>query len=193
MLGETRCWGRKAGQSLTFLPQHWTNRTAYATRGLLSWCWPISGGRPLIRIPIDPDTIRALAAVLVETGLTEIEIADKDSRIRVVRGGGVATAVLPVAPAPPIAPVAPAAVQDFAAHPGAVASPMVGVAYLSPEPGLPAFVTVGQQVTAGQTLLLIEAMKTFNQIKAPKAGTVAKILVQTGAPVEYGEVLIVLE
>lgn len=148
----------------------------------------------MIRIPIDPDTIRALAAVLVETGLTEIEIADKDSRIRVVRGGGVATAALPVAlVSAPIAPIAAPVVQDLAAHPGAVASPMVGVAYLSPEPGLPSFVTVGQQVTAGQTLLLIEAMKTFNQIKAPKAGTVAQILVQTGAPVEYGEVLIVLE
>ena len=145
----------------------------------------------MTRIPIDPDTIRALAAVLVETGLTEIEIADKDSRIRVVRGGFVATAVMPIAAA--VAPVAVPVVQDVAAHPGAVASPMVGVAYLSPEPGLPAFVTVGQQVTAGQTLLLIEAMKTFNQIKAPKAGTVARILVQTGAPVEYGEVLIVLE
>ena len=148
----------------------------------------------MTRIPIDPDTIRALAAVLVETGLTEIEIADKDSRIRVVRSGTVATAMAPLATA--VAPVAAVAVpvpQDMASHPGAVASPMVGVAYLSPEPGLPAFVTVGQQVTAGQTLLLIEAMKTFNQIKAPKSGTVARILVQTGAPVEYGEVLIVLE
>jgi acetyl-CoA carboxylase biotin carboxyl carrier protein len=150
-----------------------------------------SGGKLLTRIPIDPDTIRALAAVLVETGLTEIEIADKDSRIRVVRGG--ATAVLPVAsPAPAAAVVSPAA-PDIAAHPGAVVSPMVGVAYLSPEPGAPPFVNPGQQVTAGQTLLLIEAMKTFNQIKAPKAGTVAAILVQSGAPVEYGEVLIVLE
>ena len=148
----------------------------------------------MTRIPIDPDTIRALAAVLVETGLTEIEIADKDSRIRVVRGGFVATAMMPMAAAgAPVAAIAVPVVQDVAAHPGAVASPMVGVAYLSPEPGLPAFVTVGQQVTAGQTLLLIEAMKTFNQIKAPKAGTVARILVQTGAPVEYGEVLIVLE
>jgi acetyl-CoA carboxylase biotin carboxyl carrier protein len=143
----------------------------------------------LTRIPIDPDTIRALAAVLVETGLTEIEIADKDSRIRVVRGAGVATAVMPVmAPA-----VAAPAVPDMASHPGAVVSPMVGVAYLAPEPGASAFVNVGQQVTAGQTLLLIEAMKTFNQIKAPKSGTVAAILVQSGAPVEYGEVLIVLE
>jgi acetyl-CoA carboxylase biotin carboxyl carrier protein len=150
-----------------------------------------SGGKPLTRIPIDPDTIRALAAVLVETGLTEIEIADKDSRIRVVRGGGVTTTMIPVAA--PAAPVAAAVVQDMAAHPGAVVSPMVGVAYLAPEPGAPAFVNIGQQVTAGQTLLLIEAMKTFNQIKAPKAGTVAAILVQSGAPVEYGEVLIILE
>ncbi|MDR3529348.1 MAG: acetyl-CoA carboxylase biotin carboxyl carrier protein subunit [Rhodopila sp.] len=150
----------------------------------------------MIRIPIDPDTIRALAAVLVETGLTEIEIADKDSRIRVVRGGGpVATVTVPVSAPGAAAPAAVAAqvAPDVASHPGAVVSPMVGVAYLSPEPGAPAFVTVGQQVTAGQTLLLIEAMKTFNQIKAPKAGTVAAIQVQSGAPVEYGEVLIVLE
>ena len=147
----------------------------------------------MTRIPIDPDTIRALAAVLVETGLTEIEIADKDSRIRVVRGGGpVATTVLPVA-TPAVISAPAVAVQDAASHPGAVPSPMVGVAYLSPEPGAPAFVAVGQQVSAGQTLLLIEAMKTFNQIKAPKAGTVAAILVQSGAPVEYGEVLVILE
>jgi acetyl-CoA carboxylase biotin carboxyl carrier protein len=146
----------------------------------------------LTRITIDPDTIRALAAVLVETGLTEIEIADKDSRIRVVRGGVVATAMVPMAAAPPPVVAAPV-VQDLAAHPGAVASPMVGVAYLSPEPGSPPFVSIGQAVAAGQPLLLIEAMKTFNQIKAPKAGTVASILVQSGAPVEYGEVLIILE
>jgi acetyl-CoA carboxylase biotin carboxyl carrier protein len=143
------------------------------------------------RIPIDPDTIRALAAVLVETGLTEIEIADKDSRIRVVRGGGVPTTVVPVAAAP-VAAAAPVT-REAANHPGAVVSPMVGVAYLSPEPGAAPFVTVGQQVTAGQTLLLIEAMKTFNQIKAPKAGTVARVLVANGAPVEYGEVLMILE
>ena len=148
----------------------------------------------MTRIPIDPDTIRALAAVLVETGLTEIEIADKDSRIRVVRGGGVATTV--VAPAQQPAQVASLSVpvsREAAVHPGAVVSPMVGVAYLSPEPGAPAFINVGQQVTVGQTLVLIEAMKTFNQIKAPKAGTVTAILVQSGAPVEYGEVLVVLE
>jgi len=148
----------------------------------------------LTRIPIDPDTIRALAAVLVETGLTEIEIADKDSRIRVVRGGGAATTVVPVAAVPRVisSVVVPVA-QDAAAPAGAVLSPMVGVAYLAPEPGMPPFVTVGQQVTAGQTLLLIEAMKTFNEIKANRAGTVAAVLVQSGAPVEYGEVLIILE
>jgi acetyl-CoA carboxylase biotin carboxyl carrier protein len=152
----------------------------------------------MTRIPFDPDAIRMLAAVLTETGLSEIEIAEKDSRIRVVR-----------AVAPMVAPVASAAVQhapvavaaqtqataeaELAAHPGAVPSPMVGVAYLLPEPGAPPFVTVGQAVTAGQTLLLIEAMKTFNQIKAPKAGTVARVLVANGAPVEYGEVLMILE
>jgi acetyl-CoA carboxylase biotin carboxyl carrier protein len=161
---------------------------------------PVDAGRqeepPLTRIPIDPDTIRALAAVLTETGLTEIEIAEKDSRIRVVRGGVIAapavTAASPVA-TPPIAASVPQAAPDLASHPGAISSPMVGVAYLSPEPGAPAFVAVGQQVTAGQTVLLIEAMKTFNQIKAPRDGTVAAILVQNGVPVEYGEVLLILE
>lgn len=158
----------------------------------------------MTRIPIDPDTIRALAAILTETGLTEIEIADKDSRIRVVRGGMAAAAgVLTPMIAPVMAPTSgsSAAVQavttpvalDTASHPGAVISPMVGVAYLSPEPGAAPFVTVGQQVSAGQTLLLIEAMKTFNQIKAPKAGTVTSVLVQNSSPVEYGEVLIILE
>ena len=153
----------------------------------------------MTRIPIDPDAIRALAAVLTETGLSEIEIAEKDSRIRIVRNAGGALAVHPgviatplpaaaVLAAPPVS-----AAPDLASHPGAVVSPMVGVAYLYPEPGAAPFVTVGQAVTAGQTLLLIEAMKTFNQIKAPKAGTVAAILVQNSAPVEYAEVLMVLE
>jgi acetyl-CoA carboxylase biotin carboxyl carrier protein len=152
----------------------------------------------LTRIPIDPDAIRALAAVLAETGLTEIEIAEKDSRIRVVRGGATATVTLPAVPAPTAATAvaAPAAADpsaEFAAHPGAVISPMVGVAYLAPEPGAAPFVSVGQAVSAGQTLLLIEAMKTFNQIKAPKAGTISRIIVQNSAPVEYGEVLLILE
>ena len=146
----------------------------------------------MTRIPFDPDAIRALAAVLNETGLTEIEIAEKDSRIRVVRA--TAPAVATAAPvAPPVAAIQAAPAPDEASHPGAVVSPMVGVAYLAPEPGAPPFVTVGQSVAAGQTLLLIEAIKTFNQIRAPKAGTVARVLVANSTPVEYGEVLLILE
>ncbi len=154
----------------------------------------------MTRIPIDPDSIRRLAAVLAETGLTEIEIAEKDSRIRVVRAAApaevaVAATTAPIARAAQVAasPAPQPAAPDTTAHPGAVTSPMVGVAYLAPEPGSPPFVTVGQQVVAGQTVLLIEAMKTFNQIKAHKAGTVARILVENSAPVEFGEVLMVLE
>jgi acetyl-CoA carboxylase biotin carboxyl carrier protein len=148
----------------------------------------------MTRIPFDPDAIRALAAVLTETGLTEIEIADKDSRIRVVRAAGpVLPPALPAAAAPATAQPPAPPTPDVAAHPGAVLSPMVGVAYLAAEPGAPPFVSVGQQVAAGQTLLLIEAMKTFNQIRAPKDGTVARILVANSTPVEYGEVLLILE
>jgi acetyl-CoA carboxylase biotin carboxyl carrier protein len=147
----------------------------------------------MTRIPFDPDAIRALAAVLSETGLTEIEIAEKDSRIRVVRAAPANAAIAAAAPLASI-PAAPAAqATDESRHPGAVLSPMVGVAYLSPEPGAPQFVTIGQSVAAGQTLLLIEAMKTFNQIKAPKDGTVARILVANSTPVEYGEALLILE
>jgi acetyl-CoA carboxylase biotin carboxyl carrier protein len=151
-------------------------------------------------ITFDPENIRVLANILLETGLTEIEISEKDSRIRVARN--LAPAVTQVAAAPAVAqavapqagpaPVA-AAMQDDANHPGAVLSPMVGVAYLAPEPGAAPYVAVGQAVTAGQTLLLIEAMKTFNQIKAPKSGTVSRILVSSGVPVEYGEVLMIIE
>jgi acetyl-CoA carboxylase biotin carboxyl carrier protein len=152
-------------------------------------------------LPFDPEVIRALAALLKETGLTEIEVAEKEGRIRVARQPA-APASLTVA-APPAAPPsqaepAPASaatspIEEAANHPGAVKSPMVGVVYLSPEPGAPPFVTVGQEVEAGQTLLLVEAMKTFNQIKAPKAGRLARILVQSGTPVEYGEPLMILE
>jgi acetyl-CoA carboxylase biotin carboxyl carrier protein len=99
-----------------------------------------------------------------------------------------------VAAAPSPAAATPAADDaDFTKHPGAVKSPMVGVAYLAPEPGAPNFVGVGQTVAAGQTLLLIEAMKTFNQIKAPRAGTLTRVLISAGVPVEYGEVLMVIE
>lgn len=146
-------------------------------------------------LPFDPAAIRLLAAILGETGLTEIEIAEQDRRIRIKRTPA-PVAMLAQAAAPGAAvlatPATAAAPDDPAKHPGAVLSPMVGVAYLAPEPGAANFVTVGQTVEAGQTLLLIEAMKTFNQIKAPKAGTVSRILVAAGAPVEFGEPLLIL-
>jgi acetyl-CoA carboxylase biotin carboxyl carrier protein len=149
-------------------------------------------------IPFDPEAVRVLANILADTGLTEIEIEGKEGRIRVVRAPAtmvaaapVHTAVVAAASAP--APVAAAPSVDDVAHPGAVLSPMVGVAYLAPEPGAAPFVTLGQVVSAGQTLLLIEAMKTFNQIKAPRGGTVTQILVQPGSPVEYDQPLMVLE
>ncbi len=153
------------------------------------------------RLPVDTDAIRALATILTETGLTEIEIAEKDSRIRVVRAPAqLVQAYAPTAPAPSpgIAANAPAPASgaeetDLAKHPGAVTSPMVGVAYLSPEPSAPAFVSEGHAVSVGQTLMLIEAMKTFNQIKAPRAGILARLLVTSGSPVEFGEVLAVIE
>jgi acetyl-CoA carboxylase biotin carboxyl carrier protein len=155
-------------------------------------------------ITFDPAAIRELAKILRETDLTEIELVENDSRIRVARvmpAQAITTyAAAPMSP-PPAAmapPPAAAATPTLSAefdpkHPGAVTSPMVGVAYLSPEPGAPAFVQVGSQVSAGQTLLLIEAMKTFNQIKAPKSGTVTRILIEPGTPVEYGEPLMLVE
>lgn len=160
------------------------------------------------KLPVDTGAIRALAEILQDTGLTEIEIADGDARIRVVRAHppavqaqvpvyaqaapALAPAIAAAAPSPSAGPD-PASITDFAHHPGAVKSPMVGVAYLSPEPGASPFVTVGQSVAAGQTLLLIEAMKTFNPVRAPRSGRIARILVADGSPVEYGEALVILE
>jgi acetyl-CoA carboxylase biotin carboxyl carrier protein len=153
-------------------------------------------------IQFDPEAIRKLAEILRETDLTEIELSEKDARIRVARilpavtvAAPVMQAAAPLAAAPaPVAAPAPIdpAVLDLK-NPGLVTSPMVGVAYLSPEPGTPQFVQLGAKVTQGQTLLLIEAMKTFNQIKAPRAGTVTRILIETGTPVEYGEPLVLVE
>ena len=142
----------------------------------------------------DPDTIERLARLLKDGGLTELEIHDDTTRLRLVRAAP-AQAAVPAAPSP--APVvintAPAAVLEEAPPPvGAVKSPMVGIAYLAPEPGAQPYVTLGQVVSAGQTLLLIEAMKTFNQIRAPRAGTVTQILVQPGVPVEYDQPLMVI-
>ncbi|MCP1228096.1 acetyl-CoA carboxylase biotin carboxyl carrier protein [Acetobacter fabarum] len=148
---------------------------------------------------VDADAIRALAEILTETGLTEIEVSEKDRRIRVARAPATVQAAAP-APVAPIAPVAaaPAVVEsaapaDLSRHPGAVPSPMVGVAYLTPDPSSPPFASEGQIVTAGQTLMLIEAMKTFNQIKAPKGGTLKAILVASGDPVEFGQPLAIIE
>ena len=146
-------------------------------------------------IQFDANAIRELAQILRETDLTEIELVDGEARLRVVRQSVVAAPVVaPVAvAAAPAATVPAATIETAAAHPGAVTSPMVGVAYLAPEPGAAAFVTQGARVEQGQTLLLIEAMKTFNQIKAPRAGTVTRILVESGMPVEYGEPLLIIE
>ncbi|WP_215745858.1 acetyl-CoA carboxylase biotin carboxyl carrier protein subunit [Gluconobacter sp. P1C6_b] len=149
------------------------------------------------RMLVDKDAIRALADILTETGLTEIEISEADSRIRVARNVSVVQAAAPAAaPAAPVAPVAAvpvAAPADPAKHPGMVPSPMVGVAYLTPDPASPPFAVEGQPVAAGQTIMLIEAMKTFNQIKAPRAGTLTKFLVESGQPVEFGEALAIIE
>lgn len=151
---------------------------------------------------VDVEVIRKLADILTETGLTEIEVSEKDQHIRVAKNITVnASAVTsPVAPASSL----PTSVlkpmkdeenkeEDLSKHPGAVLSPMIGVAYLTPEPSAPAFVTVGQEVQSGQVLMLIEAMKTFNQIRAHKSGKITRILVSPGEPVEYGEVLMVIE
>ena len=151
-------------------------------------------------IQFDPEAIRSLANILRDAGLTEIEIVEADRRIRVTRGAVAAAPVpvpmaaavtVPVAAPAPAAAAAPAA-EDVAPA-GAITSPMVGVAFLSPDPGSPPFVTPGQTVTVGQTVMLIEAMKTFNQIKAAKAGTVGTIMVTNGQPVEYGQPLLVIE
>ena len=137
--------------------------------------------------------IRDLAALLNETGLSEIEIEKSGLKVRVARTLTVqGTAMAHAATAAGAAPAA-AAGSDPAKHPGAVKSPMVGTAYRAPEPGAPNFVEVGSRVNAGDPLLIIEAMKTMNQIPAPKAGTVTAILVENGHPVEFGEPLFIIE
>jgi acetyl-CoA carboxylase biotin carboxyl carrier protein len=146
-------------------------------------------------IPFEPGAIRMLAKLMSETGLTEIELAEKARRFRVVRGYAQApmqqVMVPQAAPQAIVQTAAPASIAP-AVDPGAVLSPMVGVAYLTPEPSAPAFVGIGTNVEAGQTLLLIEAMKTFNPITAPKAGTVTKILVESGDSVDQGQPLVVI-
>ena len=143
---------------------------------------------------VDHDVIRELAKLLDETGLTEIEYQRDGTSIRVARHAGVPAGRAWSAEAPPpSAPAANAASADPAQHPGAVTSPMVGTAYLASAPGAKPFVDVGSQVKAGDTLLIIEAMKTMNQIPAPRSGTVTQVLVENGQPVEFGEPLMIIE
>ena len=148
----------------------------------------------------DSALVRELALLLDETSLTEIEIERAGLRLRVARNISVAaTMPMPMAAAPAALPAsasaaAPApAAADLSKHPGAVTSPMVGTAYWAPEPGAKPFIDVGAKVSVGQTLLIIEAMKTMNQIPSPRAGTVTQILVEDGQPVEYGEPLVIIE
>jgi acetyl-CoA carboxylase biotin carboxyl carrier protein len=148
---------------------------------------------------IDAAIVRKLAKLLDETGLSEIEFGSSDWHLRVSKGAPapVNVTTAPSAPAPAVAPAAeastPSEEDQIANHPGLMTSPMVGVVYTQPEPDSPPFAQVGAQVTEGQTVLLIEAMKVFNPIKAPRAGTVKRILVENGAPVEFGEPLLIIE
>jgi acetyl-CoA carboxylase biotin carboxyl carrier protein len=145
--------------------------------------------------------IRELADLLDETNLTEIEIERDGLRVRVARGvttvaAGVPTQVGATAPGAGVTPATASGAEDSAdisKHPGAVPSPMVGTAYVAPEPGAKPFVDIGSKVAAGDTLLIIEAMKTMNQIPSPRSGTVTQILFEDGQPVEFGEPLMVIE
>lgn len=140
--------------------------------------------------------IRELAKILDDTGLSEIEVEESGRKLRVAKTSSVVSYAAPAAGPAPVAgaaaPAAPAA-DDYATHPGAVKSPMVGVCYLSPDPKSEMFCKEGDTVAEGDTLLLIEAMKVFNPISAPKSGKVVKILVRDGMPVEYGEPLVIVE
>jgi acetyl-CoA carboxylase biotin carboxyl carrier protein len=149
---------------------------------------------------VDTDMVQTLAQLLSENDLTEIEVVDGERRIAVRRNipaaaapAQVAATAAPAPTAPPPAPAAPAASASAADHPGVVPSPMVGTAYLSADPGSKPFVTPGERVEAGATLLIIEAMKVMNQITAPHAGTVTRILVQNAEPVEFGQPLVIIE
>ena len=149
---------------------------------------------PKAKSSIDKDVIRELAELLDETGLSEIEIEQQGLRVRVTRNVSAVVAPATAQPALQVKEAAPAAAPaDIGKHPGAVKSPMVGTAYRAPSPDATPFVEVGQQVQQGQTLLIVEAMKTMNQIPAPKAGKVVEILVSDGQPVEFDEPLIIIE
>lgn len=162
---------------------------------------------------VDQDLIRAIAELLNKENLAEIEIEQEDLRVRVTRSypaeapayapapmhymappaAAAPALAAPSAPAGSVPAAAPAKAEDLASNPGTLTSPMVGTAYRSPEPGKPAFVDVGTKVSEGQTVLIIEAMKTMNQIPAHRSGTITRILVDDAQPVEYGEPLVVIE
>ena len=143
---------------------------------------------------IDHDLIRELAKLLEETGLTEIEFEREGQRVRVARRARrPAAAASAAAVASPAAIAADEGAADLTGHPGLVTSPMVGIAYLGPEPGARAYVDIGSRVRAGETLLIVEAMKTMNHIPAPRAGTLTQILIEDGQPVEFGEPLMIVE
>ena len=154
-------------------------------------------GEPIIKFEL----IRKLAALLDETGLSEIEIGEGAARVRVARTLQGSAAAATSASVPPIAaePLSGELAELVnpinldSSHPGAVISPMVGIAYAAPEPGAEPFIKIGEQVSEGQTLMIIEAMKTMNPIRAPRGGRVSQILTENGSPVEFGEVLLVLE
>jgi acetyl-CoA carboxylase biotin carboxyl carrier protein len=142
---------------------------------------------------VDEGLIRGLAELLNDTGLSEIEIEQKGLRIRIARNITMAAAIAAPQPMPGVAAGAVAAAPSADTHPGTLKSPMVGTAYRAPEPGAANFVEIGAAVKQGQTVLIIEAMKTMNHIPAPKAGTVKAILVENGQPVEFGEPLLIIE
>lgn len=147
---------------------------------------------PVSAAGLEPELVRELAAILRDTGLTEIEVERGDLRVRISgAGAGVFVPHAPAAPTPVGA--APAPPADLRAHPGAVTSPMVGTAYLSPKPEEPPYAKVGDLVSEGQTILVVEAMKTFNPIPAPKAGRLTQILIANEQPVEYGQPLAIIE
>ncbi len=144
------------------------------------------------KFDVDADLVRKLAELLAETGLGEIEYEDAGKRIRVATPGAAPANISAV----PVANEESAAEDlnsDAAHHPGAVTSPMVGTIYMSPAPGEPPFARPGESVVEGQTILMVEAMKTFNEIAAPRSGTLARIIVADGQPVEFGEVLALIE
>lgn len=153
----------------------------------------------MAKLEIDIDYIAKLAELLQRTGLTEIELSQSETKIRVARQVqqivDVATHVPAIAagPASTVVAATEAAATDYSSHPGLVTSPMVGTAYTAAEPGAPPFVSVGQEIKEGATLVIVEAMKVMNQIRAPRSGRVTKIFVENAAPVEFGEPLLIIE